>query len=188
MYESSRGNTNPLSQPAAHTKNKSSLNEVLCTGFYSCHTLIQRLAAGFFLSQQTLIRFYWCHRTDCWLCCLQFKTCFALKQNGGGESPSAVCSRDLQSLQRTYCTWYSFLLCVCVCVCLLFTVKGAVVRQEVPAVLRLSFPVHHPGAHGEGREGGGGTGGRTTGWPMKEKKIVEPCGPRMLQNLIKCVM
>lgn len=119
MYESSRGNTNPLSQPAAHTKNKSSLNEVLCTGFYSCHTLIQRLAAGFFLSQQTLIRFYWCHRTDCWLCCLQFKTCFALKQNGGGESPSAVCSRDLQSLQRTYCTWYSFLLCVCVCVCCL---------------------------------------------------------------------
>ena len=120
MYESSRGNTNPLSQPAAHTKNKSSLNEVLCTGFYSCHTLIQRLAAGFFLSQQTLIRFYWCHRTDCWLCCLQFKTCFALKQNGGGESPSAVCSRDLQSLQRTYCTWYSFLLCVCVCVSVVY--------------------------------------------------------------------
>lgn len=33
------------------------------------------------------------------------------------------------------------------CVFLIFTVKGAVVCKEVSAILRLSFPVHHPGTH-----------------------------------------
>lgn len=33
------------------------------------------------------------------------------------------------------------------CVVLIFTVKGAVVCKEVSAILRLPFPVYHPGTH-----------------------------------------
>lgn len=47
-----------------------------------------------------------------------------------------------------------------VCVSLIFTVKDAIVCQEVPSVLRLSFPVHHPGAHFERR--------RTNNWMTYE--------------------
>lgn len=36
------------------------------------------------------------------------------------------------------------------------TMKYAVVSQEVPAVLWLPFPVHHPGAHDERRTTSGG--------------------------------
>lgn len=43
---------------------------------------------------------------------------------------------------------------------LIFTVKDAIVCQEVPSVLRLSFPVHHPGAHFEKR--------RTNNWMTYE--------------------
>lgn len=57
--------------------------------------------------------------------------------------------------------------------------KVAVVCEEVPAILRLSFPVHHPGAHGERSRD---AAGHTIGWPMKEKRI-ELCGSNILQDL-----
>lgn len=58
------------------------------------------------------------------------------------ESPPTVHFCDLQEEDDVPS-------CVCVCVFLIFTVKAAVVCQEVPAILRLSSPAHHPGAHGE---------------------------------------
>lgn len=63
-------------------------------------------------------------------------------------------------------TYSHLLLTIQYSVCLLPTMKHPVVRQEVPAVLRLSFSVYDPWAHSEGRKKAGGSIAR---WPMKER-------------------
>lgn len=71
-----------------------------------------------------------------------------------GESPPTVHSCDLHlypesvRVQRILHSCLCTDQCVCGGVLFMFTVKDAVVCQEVAAILRLSFAVHHPGAHG----------------------------------------
>lgn len=55
----------------------------------------------------------------------------------------------INTVHLIFLSLHCSVLCMCARDFGIFTMKDAVVCQEVPAVLWLSFPVHHPGAHGK---------------------------------------